>query len=782
MKVVGGAVAGATAAVTAFGASSVKVGMEFDSAMSQVAATMGDKAHDMVEYNGETVDSMVALRDFAQEMGSTTAFSATQASEGLNYMALAGYDAATAMKTLPSVLNLAAAGGMELGTASDMVTDAMSALGLEAKDATMFVDQMAATSSNSNTSVAQLGEAILTVGATAKQLAGGTTELNTVLGILADNGTKGAEGGTRLRNIMLALGSPIDKAKEALDDLGVSAYDSEGNMKPLQSTLAELNNAMSDFTQEEKTKTLNTIFNKVDLADVNYLLGVQTERWGDLRTSIQGAWYTTDALSESFKNNGMSLEDIQTKLEGLGVSAEDIKWAFDVSGGSAEEFIQAIWESGAQVENYDDILKTLGVDLSTLQDGFTDATGAAQAMADTQLDNLAGDVTLFKSALEGAQIIISDGLAPELREFVQFGTDGLSRMTTAFKEGGLSGAMDEFSKIVAEGVDMLIKMASDLVRAGVTLLEALIQGLSDNSDVVISAVVDIIGILGKAILDNLPLIFEAGLQIILGLALALGENADEIIPSVVDCVLTIVDSLIDNADLLIDAAIAIILGLADGLIAAQDKLLVKIPELVGKIVTALIKNAPKLALAAVELLLALGKGMIQYIQRLLEYIPRVVSQVINGFNKTDWSSIGHNIIEGVKNGIMKRISGLVDTVKGAASSVLNAWKGVFDIHSPSKKFAWMADMCIAGFDNEFKDYDPYETLDDSFKTNAKSLQASFVGSVGNMAGVDLSAIGGYVRSAIEGMAVVMDSKPVGMLVANSVNAELGRIAMRGAYV
>ena len=203
------AIAGATAAVGAFAASSVSVGMSFDSSMSQVAATMGT-----------TTDQIGELRDFALEMGSKTAFSATQAAEALNYMALAGYDADTSMSMLPNVLNLAAAGNMELATASDMVTDAQSALGLSLEETTELVDMMAKTSSKSNTSVQQLGDAILTIGGTAKTLAGGTTELNTALGILADNGIKGSEGGTKLRNVILSLSSPTDKAAQMLEQLG----------------------------------------------------------------------------------------------------------------------------------------------------------------------------------------------------------------------------------------------------------------------------------------------------------------------------------------------------------------------------------------------------------------------------------------------------------------------------------------------------------------------------------------------------------------------------------
>lgn len=132
-------------------------------------------------------------------------------------------------RSLPTVLNLASAGGMDLAAASDMVTDSMSALGIEAtqENLTKFGDQLAKTAQKSNTSVSQLGEAVLTVGGTAKTLAGGTTELNTLLGIIADNGVKGAEGGTALRNIMLSLQAPTDMAAKKMKALGLSVYTAE---------------------------------------------------------------------------------------------------------------------------------------------------------------------------------------------------------------------------------------------------------------------------------------------------------------------------------------------------------------------------------------------------------------------------------------------------------------------------------------------------------------------------------------------------------------------------
>lgn len=184
------AIAGLSNAVIGFGKSAVNAGMSFDSSMSQVAATMGYSLEELNTVGSEASATFEQLSTFAQEMGSTTAFSASEAADALNYMALAGYDAETSMQMLPNVLNLAAAGGIDLASASDMVTDAQSALGLSLDETSIMVDQMAAAASKSNTSVQQLGDAFLTIGANAKSLSGGTTELATALGILADNGIK----------------------------------------------------------------------------------------------------------------------------------------------------------------------------------------------------------------------------------------------------------------------------------------------------------------------------------------------------------------------------------------------------------------------------------------------------------------------------------------------------------------------------------------------------------------------------------------------------------------
>lgn len=296
----------------------IGVGADFESGMSQVAATMGITTEEIAAGSEE----FSKLEAAAKEAGATTQFSATQAAEALNYMALAGYDADKSIETLPTVLNLAAAGGMDLATASDMVTDSMSALGDTAGTTESFVDKMAKTSQKSNTSVQQLGEAILTVGGTAKNLAGGVDEMNTVLGIFADNGVKGAEGGTALRNIILSLTAPTDSAREKMKELGLEVFDANGNMRPLNDTFNDLNEILGTMTQGEQTEVLNNIFNKTDLKSVNALLANSGERFDELSGYISDCDGAAADMAATMNDNLQGKVTIlKSGLEGLGIAA-----------------------------------------------------------------------------------------------------------------------------------------------------------------------------------------------------------------------------------------------------------------------------------------------------------------------------------------------------------------------------------------------------------------------------------------------------------------------------
>lgn len=587
-KVSAAAIGTASTAVVAFGKSSVDAGMVFDSSMSQVAATMGT-----------TVDQIQNLRDYAQEMGAKTAFSASQAADAMNYMALAGYDAETTMEMLPNVLNLAAAGGIELAYASDMITDSQSALGLSLDETAELVDKMAKASSKSNTSVQQLGEAILTVGGTAKTLSGGTTELSTALGILADNGVKGAEGGTALRNIILSLSAPTDTAAKAMESLGLNAFDADGNLRPLNETFSDLDAALSTMTQGEQTQVLNKIFNKVDLKSVNALLANTGERFDELSGYID------------------------------------------------------------------------------------DASGAAQAMADTQLDNLSGDITLFQSALEGAQIAVSDKLTPTLRQFVQFGADGISKLTDAFKEGGLTGAMDALGGVLGDGIAMIGDMLPDIVGAGVNLIDALVDGLTKNIKPLTDAAMKIVMKLIEGIGKTLPKLVTAGLDIIKTLAQGVAQNTETIISTVVDVVLQIVNALTNPETLtgLLDAGLQIIVGLANGLLAAIPTLIEALPQIITNIVTFLVEAIPMIIETGVQLLTALVGALPDIITAIVEVLPQIIDSIIGALldNIDLIIQAGVDLLTALVGALPDIITAIVEVLPQIIDGIINALLDNIDV-------------------------------------------------------------------------------------------------------
>ena len=310
-----------TAPILALGGAGANVAADFESAMSEVAATMGYTVEELNDSTSDAAKTMEQLGDFAKKMGKTTAFSASEAAEALNYMALAGYDAETSMEMLPTVLDLAAAGNIDLASASDMVTDAQSALGLSVEETTSLVDQMAKASSKSNTSVAQLGEAMLTIGATASNVSGGTAELATSLGVLADNGIKGAEGGTHLRNMILSLQDAAVDGAVDFGEFSVQVYDSEGNFRAVSEIMQDLSSNMNGMTQESKDAIVSGVFNKTDLAAVNAMLGTSSDRFDELKTSIEGAEGAASAMAAvKLDNLKGKITLLKSAMEGAAIS------------------------------------------------------------------------------------------------------------------------------------------------------------------------------------------------------------------------------------------------------------------------------------------------------------------------------------------------------------------------------------------------------------------------------------------------------------------------------
>lgn len=293
-----------------------KTTADFESSMKQVAATMGITVKEIEDGS----ESYKILEEAAKECGEKTKYSASEAAEALNYMALAGYDAKQSAETLPKVLNLAAAGNLDLAAASDMVTDAMAALGMQTSDLDKYIDEMAKTSQKSNTSVAQLGEATLTCAGTVKMSGMSLETMNTELGILANNGIKGAEGGTHLRNIILSLTSPTDVAAKALKNLGIKVTDSSGNIRDMNDIMADFNKKLDGMSDEKKTNVISQIFNKTDISAVNALIKGSGEEFTNLKGQISNcngaAQNMADTMNSSLKGQ---ITLLKSQVEGISI-------------------------------------------------------------------------------------------------------------------------------------------------------------------------------------------------------------------------------------------------------------------------------------------------------------------------------------------------------------------------------------------------------------------------------------------------------------------------------
>lgn len=375
-------------------ATAVSMGAGFESAMSNVAATMGITADEI--HSGSA--AYETLEKAAKECGKSTKYSASEAADALNYLALAGYDADKAARTLPSVLNLAAAGGMELAQASDLVTDSMSALGMETSELDNYIDEMARAAQKSNTSVAQLGEATLVCAGTVSLTGQSLETMNAELGVLANNGIKSAEGGTHLRNILLSLSAPTDTAAGCMKELGVNVFDSTGGMRDLNDIMVDLNSAMSGMSNDAKTKYISSIFNKTDIAAVNALLKGTGMEFDNLKKELLNCNGAAKDMADTMGDNlNGKVTILNSALEGLGITGyEKIEGVLKQSVEAATDSVGRLQDS---MEN-----GRLGDAMDEMAEALGEAAEKAIGFGEDALPVLVDGLTWI---IENADIIIS---------------------------------------------------------------------------------------------------------------------------------------------------------------------------------------------------------------------------------------------------------------------------------------------------------------------------------------------------------------------------------------
>lgn len=340
-----------TGAVAAFGAYSVKVGMDFESQMSKVSAISGASASDVQR-----------LTEAAKQMGASTKFSATESAQALEYMAMAGWKTDQMISGLPGIMNLAAASGEDLASVSDIVTDALTGFGLQAKDSAHFADVLAKASSSSNTNVSLMGETFKYAAPVAGALKYSIEDTAVAVGLMANAGIKGSEAGTALRGVLTNLAKPSDTVAGYMEALGVSLTDNEGNVKPLAAQMVDLRNKFAGLTDAQKAEYAAGIAGKEAMSGLLAIVNASETDFNNLTNAIANSDGTAKAMADTMNNNLQGkITLLKSAVEGVGITFYDsIK---DKASGAVQALTDKIsqWQQDGTI---DMVAKKVG-------DGFT---------------------------------------------------------------------------------------------------------------------------------------------------------------------------------------------------------------------------------------------------------------------------------------------------------------------------------------------------------------------------------------------------------------------------
>lgn len=295
------------------GAASLKASTDFEAGMSEVKAI-----------SGATQKEFEDLRNKAIEMGAKTKFSASESADAFKYMAMAGWDAQSMMSGISGIMDLAAASGEDLATTSDIVTDALTAFGLQAKDSARFADVLAKASSKSNTNVGLMGETFKYVAPVAGALGYSVEDTAVAIGLMANSGIKGSQAGTALRSTLTRLVKPTDAVAVAMEQYNISLTDSEGKMKPLSQVMGELRNRFSELTQEEKASLAATLAGQEGMSGLLAIVNASDGDFQKLTDEINNANGAAKDMAEIMMDNTKgAIEQLKGSLESAGIIIGD---------------------------------------------------------------------------------------------------------------------------------------------------------------------------------------------------------------------------------------------------------------------------------------------------------------------------------------------------------------------------------------------------------------------------------------------------------------------------
>lgn len=561
--------AAAATAVGGFGAAAAKSGMAFDATMSEVSAI-----------SGATGDEFDALRDKALEMGAKTKFSASEAGEAMTYMAMAGWKTGDMLGGIEGIMNLAAASGEDLATTSDIVTDALTALGLQASDSGHFADVLAAASSNANTNVGLMGETFKYAAPLAGAMGYTAEDTALAIGLMANAGIKGSQSGTALRSIMTRLAKPTKESATAMDALGISVTNSDGSMKPFGTTISELREAFSGLSEEQK-------------ATYAAMLGGQ-EAMSGLLAIVNAAPADVEKLTN----------------------------ALDDCNGAAEEM------AATMIDNLQGDLTLLGSAFESLQIAISDsltptlrefAQFGKKAMANLLEGFQGSGVSGFMSALSG---VVTDGvtmLAEKAPEFANVSVQFIGALVEGLINAApqvLDAAGQVINTLVAGLDTFLDEHSGEMAEIGLNIIDTIASGFQNAADVISFHIGEFVPLLAEGFATYHETLFTIGLDILGAIGQGIVENKDEIKNIASDTIANMVTALIENAPDIIEGGIALLEALVGAIEENLPLILAAGGEIVGELIAGISTASP-----GVQAII--GVAILPHIMKIIDFAGKI---------------------------------------------------------------------------------------------------------------------------------------------------------------
>lgn len=696
LKAVGKATVATTAAIATVGIAATKVGSDFEAAMSRVGAI-----------SGATGKEFKMLEKTAMELGKTTVFSASEAAEGMQYLAMAGYDANEIVAAMPGVLNAAAAGQVELGTAADITSNVLSGFGLQASETGRVADVLTKAFTSSNTSMESLGETMKYAAPIARAAGFSLEETAAAAGILGDAGIQGSQAGTTLRGVMLRLVNPPKQAAEALDQLGVSVTDSEGKMKPLHQIIGELSEATEGMTDAQKTAIISQIAGQNAASGLLAIMDAGPEKIKAFTEELENSGGTAERVAnEQIDNLQGDLKLLGSVLEIVGIKLykqfnEPLREIVQTITGYLETLADMIGKQEEVKESLDDLgitAEDVGMQLEDMPSGLEGAVEAIGSMLADMLTKVAEFAPKMIAAATNLMMSFINGMKGNKGQLIQATLDILQSFMQAFLTiipemiilgiemltGLIQGLVQMMPELISQAQTAILNMVNAIVEnlplmleAGIQIIIMLAQGIVEMLPELIAQSQNVIMTIVNAIVENLPLILESGIQIIVMLAQGIAEMLPELITQFIDLVIMLADTIIENLPMIIEAGLEIIMALAQGIIDNLPVLIEQVPRIINDFANAIYSNIPKIIVAGVKIILALIKGLIQSIPTLVANIPAIIQAIVNVFTLYNWWNLGKGVITKLGQGIKGMSGNIASTAGNLAKGVTNAIKNIF---------------------------------------------------------------------------------------------------------